>query len=72
MEDLSDISVIRIHNGRWSDITVIRIPETTMFGGDINILITKMAVSKVVRDCVVTIGMEDGDLRELKINVDDL
>ena len=40
----------RINNGRWSDISEMRIPETNSFGWFINILSIKVAVGLVIRD----------------------
>ena len=51
--------VFRINNGRWSDISEIRIPETKPFGWFINILSIKVAVWLVIRDGLVIIGMSD-------------
>ena len=40
----------RINNGRWSDTSEIRIPETNPFGLVINILSIKVAVWSVIKD----------------------
>ena len=47
----------RINNGRWSDISEIRMPETNPVGWFINILSIKVAVWLVIRDGLVIIGM---------------
>ena len=49
----------RIKNGRWSDISEIRMPETNQFGWFMNILSIKVAVWLVIRDGLVIIGMND-------------
>ena len=56
----------RINNGRWSDISEIRIPETNRFGWLINILSITVAVWLVIRDGLVIIGKSDWDVRELR------
>ena len=56
----------RINNGKWSDISEIRISETNTFGWFINILSIKVAVWLVIRDGLVLIGMNDWEVRELK------
>ena len=45
----------RINNGRWSDISDIRIPEINPFGWFINIFTIKVAVWLVIRDVLVII-----------------
>ena len=49
----------RINNGRWSDISEIRIAETNPFGWVRNILYIKVAVWLVIRDGLVIIEMSD-------------
>ena len=49
----------RINNGRWSDISQIRIPETNPLGWFIKILTIKVAVWFVIRDGLVIIGIKD-------------
>ena len=60
---LKDFFVIRfrfrINNGRWSDISEIRIPETNPFGWLINILSMKVAVWSVIRDGLIINGKSD-------------
>ena len=56
----------RINNGRWLDISEIRIPETNPFGWFINILSINVAVWLVIRDGLVIIGMSDWDERKLR------
>ena len=50
---------IKFNNGRWSDISEIRIPETNPFGWLINILSVKVAVWLVIPDGLVIICMSD-------------
>ena len=57
----------RINNGRWPDISEMRIPETNSFGWFINILSIKVAVWLVIRDGLVIIGMSDCEVRELRM-----
>ena len=59
----------RINNGRWSDISemrIPRIPETNSFGWFMKILSIKVAVWLVIRDSLVIIGMSDWEVRELR------
>ena len=49
----------RINNGRWSDISEMKIPETNPFGWFINILSIKVAGCLVIGDGLVIIGMSD-------------
>ena len=49
----------KINNGRWSDTSAIRIPETNLSGGSVNILSISKLQYSVIREGLVIIGMRE-------------